>query len=39
GHIRTFDLESLQAVGRQTGAPFEVFEHHGGWLVLDATDA
>jgi ubiquinone/menaquinone biosynthesis C-methylase UbiE len=39
GHIRTFDLESLQAVGRQTGVPFEVFEHHGGWLVLDATDA
>lgn len=39
GHIRTFDLESLRAVGRQTGVPFEVFEHHGGWLVLDASAA
>lgn len=36
GHIRTFDLESLRAVGEKTGVPFEVFEHHGGWLVLDA---
>ncbi|MDI9916383.1 mycofactocin oligosaccharide methyltransferase MftM [Rhodococcus sp. IEGM 1379] len=36
GHIRTFDLESLRVVGEKTGAPFEVFEHHGGWLVLDA---
>ncbi len=39
GHIRTFDLESLRAVGRQSRVPFEVFEHHGGWLVLDASAA
>lgn len=35
GHIRTFDLASLDALGRTTGFPYEVFEHHGGWLVVD----
>ncbi len=37
GHIRTFDLESLDAMGRTAGLPYEVFEHHGGWLVVDVT--
>ncbi|MFZ2174404.1 MAG: mycofactocin oligosaccharide methyltransferase MftM [Rhodococcus sp. (in: high G+C Gram-positive bacteria)] len=36
GHIRTFDIPALQRLGESTGRPFEVFEHHGGWLVLDA---
>ncbi|GGF97029.1 SAM-dependent methyltransferase [Rhodococcoides trifolii] len=35
GHVRTFDLESLAAVGARSGHPFEVFEHHGGWLVIE----
>jgi SAM-dependent methyltransferase len=36
GHIRTFDLAALEALGRSTGRPYEAFEHHGGWLVIDA---
>ena len=35
GHVRTFDLAALEDLGRSTGRPFEVFEHHGGWLVVD----
>ena len=35
GHLRTFDMDSLAALGTATGHPFRVFEHHGGWLVLD----
>jgi ubiquinone/menaquinone biosynthesis C-methylase UbiE len=35
GHIRTFDTPSLTKLGEATGRPFEVFEHHGGWLVID----
>ncbi|MFD6897564.1 mycofactocin oligosaccharide methyltransferase MftM [Rhodococcus sp. NPDC060086] len=35
GHIRTFDLAALEALGRGTGRPYEAFEHHGGWLVID----
>lgn len=34
GHVRTFDLPALEELGRSTGRPFEVFEHHGGWLVI-----
>ncbi|GAA4387271.1 mycofactocin oligosaccharide methyltransferase MftM [Tsukamurella soli] len=34
-HIRTFDLAALDALGTRTGLPYSVFEHHGGWLVLD----
>lgn len=34
GHVRTFDLPALENLGRSTGRPFEVFEHHGGWLVV-----
>ncbi|PTR31375.1 methyltransferase family protein [Rhodococcus sp. OK519] len=36
GHVRTFDARKLQEIGMSTGRPFEVFEHHGGWLVLEA---
>ncbi|MDH6279081.1 mycofactocin oligosaccharide methyltransferase MftM [Prescottella agglutinans] len=36
GHVRTFDADSLRALGASTGRPFEVFDHHGGWLVLEA---
>jgi SAM-dependent methyltransferase len=35
GHRRAFDLEALRDVGAATGWPFEVADHHGGWLVLD----
>lgn len=35
GHVRTFDLPALEELGRTTGWTYEVFEHHGGWLVLD----
>ncbi|MDH6678046.1 hypothetical protein M2284_002249 [Rhodococcus sp. LBL1] len=36
GHVRTFDLPALHALGAGAGCAFETFEHHGGWLVLDA---
>jgi SAM-dependent methyltransferase len=36
GHIRTFDLTALDALGAATGHPYAVEEHHGGWLVIDA---
>ncbi len=35
GHVRVFDLATLEALGRSTGWPFRCFEHHGGWLVAD----
>jgi hypothetical protein len=40
GHIRRFDTAILTAMGERlcTAEPFlraSVFEHHGGWLVLD----
>jgi SAM-dependent methyltransferase len=35
GHIRTFDAAALTALGAATGRPFEVIDHHGGWLVVD----
>jgi SAM-dependent methyltransferase len=35
GHIRTFDLPALDALGAATGYPYAVDEHHGGWLVID----
>ena len=35
GHVRTFDLDELAAIGRRTGHRFTVSEHHGGWLVID----
>jgi len=36
GHVRTFDLADLAALGTTTGRPYTVDEHHGGWLVVDA---
>ncbi|WP_137724947.1 mycofactocin oligosaccharide methyltransferase MftM [Prescottella subtropica] len=36
GHVRTFDTDALHDLGTSTGRPFEVFDHHGGWLVLEA---
>lgn len=35
GHVRTFDLAALSALGEASGRPHQVSEHHGGWLVLD----
>ena len=36
GHVRTFDVATLRALGaRFPGVRASVFEHHGGWLVLD----
>ncbi len=35
GHLRTFDLADLDALGAATGHPYTVDEHHGGWLVVD----
>lgn len=35
GHVRTFDHAELERLGASTGRPFEVFDHHGGWLVID----
>mgnify|MGYP005991582069 FL=1 len=37
GHVRTFDAQTLVALGRSTGSKFETSEHHGGWLVIDKT--
>lgn len=35
GHVRTFTLVDLDALGAATGLPHRVDEHHGGWLVID----
>jgi SAM-dependent methyltransferase len=35
GHVRTFDLADIDALGASTGLPHTVTEHHGGWLVVD----
>lgn len=35
GHVRTVTLADLTAWGRATRRPFEVQEHHGGWLVVE----
>lgn len=37
GHVRTFDNDALKELGAGTGLPFEVDEHHGGWLTLDTS--
>ncbi len=34
GHVRTFDRADLTALGESTGHPFEVTDHHGGWLTI-----
>jgi SAM-dependent methyltransferase len=35
GHVRTFDLDDLHALGAATGLPYTVDEHHGGWLTVE----
>lgn len=35
GHVRTVSLADLERCGVLTGRPFDVHEHHGGWLVVD----
>ncbi|KQT91987.1 hypothetical protein ASG49_08335 [Marmoricola sp. Leaf446] len=35
GHVRTVTLDHLRAWGQSTGLPYEVHEHHGGWLVVE----
>lgn len=35
GHVRTVSLEDLDAWGAATGRPYDVWEAHGGWLVID----
>ena len=36
GHVRTFDMATLRKLGaRYPDVRASVFEHHGGWLVLD----
>ncbi|MEV0699997.1 mycofactocin oligosaccharide methyltransferase MftM [Saccharopolyspora sp. NPDC050389] len=37
GHLRTFDTAELHRLGTGTGLPYEVDEHHGGWLVIDSA--
>jgi SAM-dependent methyltransferase len=34
GHVRVFDHAALQALGEGTGHPYQVSDHHGGWLVV-----
>jgi len=35
GHVRTFILDDLHSLGRESGWTYTAYEHHGGWLVLD----
>jgi ubiquinone/menaquinone biosynthesis C-methylase UbiE len=37
GHLRRFDLADLEELGERSGLAYRVDEHHGGWLVADAT--
>ncbi len=39
GHVRTMTAEGLTALGARSGWTAEVYEHHGGWLVLDRQRA
>ncbi|MDT7660278.1 MAG: hypothetical protein QOF38_4993 [Pseudonocardiales bacterium] len=36
GHVRLFDHAALRALGEGTGRPYQVTDHHGGWLVVEA---
>lgn len=38
GHVRTFTRADLHHLGAGTGHPYEVTDHHGGWLEI-RTDA
>lgn len=35
GHVRTFDVAALDALGAATGLRHAVEEHHGGWLTIE----
>ncbi|MBM0126913.1 mycofactocin oligosaccharide methyltransferase MftM [Pimelobacter simplex] len=35
GHVRTFGHDELVELGARSGWPWQVHDHHGGWLVLD----
>lgn len=35
GHVRTVSLDDLHVWGESTGLPYDVHEHHGGWLVIE----
>ena len=35
GHLRCFDLDVLDRMGRASGWSYRTYEHHGGWLVLE----
>lgn len=35
GHVRTVTLDDLTVWGKRSGLPYDVHEHHGGWLVID----
>lgn len=35
GHVRTFTTAGLEAMVAGRGVAHRVFEHHGGWLVVD----
>ncbi|GAA1886514.1 mycofactocin oligosaccharide methyltransferase MftM [Williamsia serinedens] len=35
GHVRSFDRASLHCIGSELGVDYIVFDHHGGWLVID----
>jgi SAM-dependent methyltransferase len=37
GHLRTVSLADLTGWGRHSGLAHEVYEYHGGWLVLDRS--
>jgi len=39
GHVRTYYLADLDALGAATGLPDAVEEHHGGWLMVDRRAA
>lgn len=36
GHFRSLGLDDLRSWGRASGWTWRAYEHHGGWLVLDA---
>ena len=37
--MRALTLEDLRELGRGTGSNWQVFEDHGGWLVIDRSGA
>ncbi|WP_046471997.1 mycofactocin oligosaccharide methyltransferase MftM [Allosalinactinospora lopnorensis] len=37
GHVRTFTPDDLERLGKRSGLPYRVDEHHGGWLVVDRS--